>query len=252
MTCPACHHDTDTDGLCQRCTSRVTRQLHDLPDLWTEAHTCLQPQRGTGNTASREHTLGINLTALDWIGGRPILDLLHEWERLIRDERHLTPPALVAPAGSIAREIRNTIAFHLAHLDWTTRQPWAGDYVREIGELHSHGWNAARRDRDNSKRIPCPTTLDDGTYCGQRLPVSSDLNEDITCRRCRTTWTGGRLVHVAMSTPDQPVWVDAEAIATWYDISDRQVRRIAQKNNLERRGPLINLTAFRRVYVNSN
>jgi hypothetical protein len=57
------------------------------------------------------------------------------------------------------------------------------------------------------------------------------------CRKCQSQWTTLRLVAVAMSDK-RAVWLDAEALAKWMGISERHVRRLAQKYKLPKRGEL--------------
>lgn len=241
MTAHTCQ---PTDRLCPRCTNQIARHLQELLTLWTEAHNCLTPGGGGHGTASSELTLGINVVALSFINGADILDILHAWEHLIRDERNLTPPALL-PARPLADEIQHAVRFQQTHLDWSACQPWADDWKREISELHALGMTAARQYVTKSRRIPCPADLDDGTTCGNRLTLPDTMTDTIHCRRCSSEWTPIRLVAVSMSSDDNDIWLDLDAIAQWLGISERHARRIANKHHVRRRGTLYDLRAMR-------
>jgi hypothetical protein len=46
-----------------------------------------------------------------------------------------------------------------------------------------------------------------------------------------------------MSNPNRKFFLDAEAIALWLGITQRQVHKIIKANNIERRGSLYDLAA---------
>lgn len=251
MRCVTCHKPVKketTTMICPRCETRLKHNLEDLIQLHKEAHYCLQPQKGSSGSNSGEPTSGVNLHALDFVSGNRIFNILHEWEKLIRHERKLTLPAFLPKYGSIEEEVKATVHFHVAHLDWSIQQEWVNDYVLEIAELHSFGMTAARRFLDPVKRIPCPTDLDDDKLCSGLIPVKgNDVLETVLCNRCGTTWTAARLIAVAMSDPRLEIWLDAEAISHWVGIGERQVLRIVAKNDVPKKGALIELQSFMKV-----
>lgn len=249
--CPICQRKRKPDTkwlVCDPCATRVRQRLADLPALHKEAHYCLQPQRGGHGTNSGEPTSGVNITALDFVAGQAILNLLHEWEKLIRAERQLAPPALIPKQPSIEAEVLATVTFHIRHLPWTLEQNWCDEYIREIAQLHSTGMAAARRFVDPTKRIPCPTTVGEHETCNFPIPVKgNDLLEPVDCKRCKTQWTPARLIAVAMTTPGQEVWLDIEAISGWVGLSEKQVRRICKKLHIPKRGQLFDVVAFQKA-----
>lgn len=245
--CPTCRRkllDT-TNVLCDKCVERLRKNLDDLPQLMAEAGKYLEPQQGGQGTSSGAHpSIGINVNAFDFASGRDILNVLHEWEKIIRTERQLTPPALLPFYNN---PVRMSVRFHLAHLMWTTQQPWADEFAQEISQLHHHGTIAAQKQIDPVRRIPCPAPHpdDDTRNCGAMLGVTdADMTTSIQCRRCKTNWTPARLVAVAMSDPNHEVWLDVESIAAWVGLSERQVRRIVQTKRIPKRGQLVNVNSF--------
>ena len=94
--CTICNNTTIQSGLCNRCHGRIHSQLDDLLEFWVGAHSELLPGKSGSGGRSSERTIGLNVAALSFIAGHDILGFLHEWEKLIREERKLTPPALVA------------------------------------------------------------------------------------------------------------------------------------------------------------
>jgi len=145
--------------------------------------------------------------------------------------------ALLKKEPTTDAEVQATCDFHLAHLDWTMGQEWAGDFYNEVKELHSKGMAAAKQFVEQPRRIPCPT--DD---CHKFVVIDAEnLMDDVTCFGCKQSWTVLRLVALAMSNPTRKFFLDVEAIALWLGITQRQVYKIVKANNVERRGSLYDL-----------
>lgn len=251
MKCPNCNRVADDQILCNGCARHLRRCLADLPTQLKQARQYLAPSKGGHGTNSGEPTIGVNVTALDWVTGKPITDILWEWEKLIREERRLTPPAYLDPAPD---EVGATVAFHLAHLNWTLEQAWVAHYCAEVVALHRQGQVASQSQRDPVRRIACPSPhpTEADSYCNKMLAVeSNDLLESILCNKCQTSWTPARLVAVAMSDPNRVAWLDIESIANWIGISERQARRVARSEMIERKGSLLNFSQFVTQYRNS-
>lgn len=244
MDCPICTRNTDRGRtICNGCARRLAVRLEELPLLHAEAHKFLEPQRrGQGGNVG-ESAPSINLNALDFVSGKAILDTLHGWERIIREDRHLTPPALVPKQPTVEAEVAATVKFHLVHLDWSVTQPFADDFAREVAEVHQQGMTAAQQFRDPVRRVACPTDTDDGGRCGYILGLAgTDLLQHITCKACGTNWTTARLVAVAVADAGSEIWLDVASIAQWVGLSESQAYRIAKK--LPHRGKLVELHAF--------
>ena len=249
-SCPVCARTRQSAGLCLICEKRITTMLDDLYDFWDAAHGQLQPARGAGGRSS-EMSIGINVSALSFIGGQDILNLLHSWEAWIRQERRLTPPALIPKPESLAKEIQDAIGFAKAHLEWSVNQDWFSDFLSELEQLHGQGRAAAKIFVEKKKRIPCPGETQEGLPCGFMLTIRQDENllDLFTCSKCKTEWTSLRLVAVALSDPKQEVWLDLEAIANWLNISERHCRRLARAHGVSKRGRLFNLKEMRDAFV---
>jgi hypothetical protein len=244
MKCPLCNKPANERSLCQRCESRLRIRISEITFLRDESKKYIQAQQGGHGTNSGEPTIGINVAALDFSSGNDILPIMWEWEKVIREDRKLTPPALVEPQPD---EVAATVEFHLAHLEWSFEQGWVDEYAREIATIHTKGTHAARRNVEPVRRISCPSPHpeDEARYCNAMLAVDdADLLAPIMCKRCGTQWTPARLVAVAMSDPDREVWLDAESIGRWVGISDRQVRRVCRAGRVSKRGQLYNVTEF--------
>jgi hypothetical protein len=211
--------------------------LTTIPDLQYQAGFHIAPGRSGSGAASAERSIGVNVNALDYSMALELLGILHSWEAEIRAARQLTPPALLRKEPTTDAEVQATCDFHLAHLDWTMAQEWAGDFYNEVKELHSKGMAAAKQFVEQPRRIPCPT--DD---CHKFVVIDAEnLMSDVSCYGCKQSWTVLRLVALAMSNPDRKFFLDVEAIALWLGITQRQVYKIVKVGNIERRGSLYDL-----------
>jgi len=235
--CPLCRRIVTSAGLCNRCQSRLHSQLDDLMEFWIGAHDELLPGKSGNGGRSSERTIGLNVAALSFIAGHDILGFLHEWEKLIRDERELTRPAMIAKPATLQSEIADAIKFSQTHLAWSGSQDWIDDFADELASIHAQGMAAARRFVEKTRRIPCPAETGEGS-CGTLLKINPDDPLEIfQCRSCQSQWTTLRLIAVAMSDK-RSVWLDAEALGKWMGISERHVRRLGQKHKLPKRGEL--------------
>ena len=219
--------------------------LDDLLEFWHSAHGELLPGKSGSGGRSSERTIGLNVNALSFIAGDDILGCLHEWEKLIRQDRNLTPPAFLKKLP-LSDELHAAVEFAQVHLQWSGTQAWIGDFSDELRELHSKGMTAAKAFVQKARKIPCPAEIGDGGVCANPLQINTDDPLDIfQCRKCESQWTTLRLVAVAMSDVKREVWLDAEAIGNFIGVSERHVHRLAKRHDVKRRGQLYDLNALR-------
>jgi hypothetical protein len=109
-----------------------------------------------------------------------VLDVLHGWGRIIREERHITPPEQVMVSGEVDLWVRQ--------LQWISEQPWIDEAYRDLttllGQLRAA--NGHRADRPYSK---CPRDVD-GDLCPGDVWVQDEL-QPVWRRypdRCERTW----------------------------------------------------------------
>lgn len=240
MQCTICNRFSKDQAACVGCTVKVRKALQEIPELHWQAGYFLQPARTGSGTVSQERSIGVNVNALDFVMATDLLTILHSWEAIIRKDRSLTPPALVAKEPTIEAEVQATCDFHLAHLDWSLSQVWALEFVGEVLGLHARGRAAAKQFKEQVRRIPCPT--DD---CKKVVVIDvDDLTADVSCFGCKQSWTVLRLVALAMSNPNRKFFLDVEAIALWLQMTQREVYRIIRKFNIEKRGKMYDLSAI--------
>jgi hypothetical protein len=240
MQCTICNRFSKDQAACVGCTVKVRKALQEIPELHWQAGYFLQPARTGSGTVSQERSIGVNVNALDFVMATDLLTILHSWEAIIRKDRSLTPPALVAKEPTIEAEVQATCDFHLAQLDWSLSQVWAVEFVGEVLGLHARGRAAAKQFKEQVRRIPCPT--DD---CKKVVVIDvEDLTADVSCFGCKQSWTVLRLVALAMSNPNRKFFLDVEAIALWLQMTQREVYRIIRKFNIEKRGKMYDLSAI--------
>jgi hypothetical protein len=213
--------------------------LTNIPELQYQAGFYIEPGRSGSGAVSAERSIGVNVNALDYSMAIELLGILHSWESEIRSARRLTPPALLKKERTTDMEVQVACDFQLAHLEWTLGQEWAADFYGEIKEQHAKGMAAAKQFVEQPRRIPCPT--DD---CGKYVVIDAEnLMSDVSCFGCKQSWTVLRLVALAMSNPSRKFFLDAEAIALWLGISQRQVHKIIKANGIAKNGKMYDLAA---------
>jgi hypothetical protein len=214
---------------------KLQSHLIELPELQASASEFISPSRTGSGAVSAERSIGVNVSALDFSMATELLAILHGWEVMVREARNLTPPALLTKEPTTEAEVKATCDFHIAHLDWTIGQDWAGDFAGEVAELHAKGMAAAKRFTEQPRRIPCPT--DD---CKKYVVIDvvkvkeNGLADEVTCFGCRQSWSLIRLVTLAMSNPTRKFFLDVEAIALWLGIKPRQVYAIIKENGIQK------------------
>jgi hypothetical protein len=238
MQCQVCKSEIETE--CRSCFGRLRAILRELPQLQFEAGFYLEPSRTGSGAVTAERSIGINVNALDFSMATDLLAILHSWESLIRRERQLTPPALVTRESSTDLEVQATCEFHIAHLPWTLQQSWALDFAGEVWGLHARGRAAAKKFKEQARRIPCPT--DD---CKKFVVIDVEqLSQDVSCFGCKQSWSVLRLVALAMSNPNRRFFLDVEAISAWLQMTQREVYRLVKKFDIEKRGSTYDLQAI--------
>ncbi len=234
--------------VCATCGTRLRDDLARIPQLAAYAVAAIVPAPGTGGgsrsvPSSRppidvdalDATLGLPLVLADPgdpSSGEPILTLLWSWERAIREDRHLTPPALLDDPLTLV----GVCGFLLAHVDWVESTP-DFDVAGLAGHARACARALARHDPDRPARrihVPCPAPGDGGD-CGAPLHVDpTDLGAPVLCRRCGEQWTADRLMLVAWSAPGATAWVDPEAAAYATGVDVSTLRRWARAGRIAR------------------
>lgn len=268
--CVLCNATLEHGHCCQPCQTGITRTLADIERLAHEAAVTTMPASGRGSgrptPASRPpltvDALDPALATVQLIEGdqssaTPILVLLEDWERVIRDDRNMAPYGPVSAqrleqAGPAADNwwvasnvtLSQVLNFLRAQVEWACTAPDFDleEFVRQIRLCRRA---LARWDNTSNRggwRIPCPTVTDDGE-CGRVLHVARG-EEEVHCKTCDVTRTTKNLLRVAGTEAD--VWVDIEAAAVLAGVNERTIRNWVKREYVARRGPYVRVMDIRR------
>ena len=236
--------------VCAACTDRLAADLRAIPELAEMAAAALQP--GQGSTGSTHAAYGsrppINVDAVDaalcHVPGHdaPLLVILEEWERMVRQERGYAPfgPASAARNATVTADhtqahLVGVCAFLGAQVEWAVSEPTfpVDDFADEVSQCVRavRRWDVTAEDR--GQMVPCPTVMEDGSECGKRLGFHVHLDEQVTCRKCGATRDVAQLL---MAANADNALVDAEALAGRYQINAQTIRKWARQGRVERQG----------------
>lgn len=175
----------------------VLRMLAELSNLWRYREDVLLPGSSSGirsGTMDGSPAPGrIAVMALtdrrgirDWHDDPDAIpDVpgeLHSWVRMMGEELGRD----TGTDGTLPSSVRFLRAWRL----WIARQFWVDDYASDVDKLH-----AAVARAFGVPRWPQPLGL--CPQCGKPLFPTVGL-EAVTCRSCRASWTGPRLVHLKL------------------------------------------------------
>jgi hypothetical protein len=217
---------------CTECHERTSGHLGELVGWYDAAATLLLPGSSTGGGRSTERTIGIRVAALDIRNGREWIDVLHSWERVVREERQLAAVPLWSSAADPTRAtLVRLVAFHHAHLDWMMlRFPAVDEFADEVSRLARQGRALQPSGADSRFRVACPT---DG--CGRQITVGADdVAGNVICRHCGVE----RTVEFLMRAAEGDHWADADALSVRFGVTTRTLRRWAASGDVRRRNGL--------------
>lgn len=245
--------------VCTECAAWLMRSVAEIARLCADAALSIEPGSTSGGGSGafgskpplRIDALDPELTMLELNAGDPtsavtILEALEMWERLVREERGMAPygpasahrAARIMGAGNSAHStsvtLTGVVGFLGSAVPWMIDAPdWPidefADHIRRSVMLLGR-WDLTRQ--ASGYAVPCPTLTDSGE-CGYMLRYW-DASEAVTCRRCHATRSASQLVTVVLSGEDRAIWVDPEAAAAHYGVSERELRRWASKGHVKR------------------
>ncbi|MFM1964924.1 MAG: hypothetical protein RL134_649 [Actinomycetota bacterium] len=219
---------------CAVCERRMHDQLTDVLEFYAIAEGELVPGSSSG-ARGNERSIGVRITALDFLAGHDVVAILASWESDWRETYELSiDPMLSRPAPALSR----SVGFLTQWLPRAcTDHPAIDEFARELRECWALAQSAARVSPARSLSITCVADDErrhDG-ICGKRIPVGIDeIRGRVTCRRCRTEWDVPHLMHVAISTPGAELWADPEAAAGYFRITSKTLRQWARADRIRR------------------
>jgi hypothetical protein len=133
-------------------------------------------RRGTGKSETEDDALAAGQTL-------PILDVLHSWARVVREERNLSDVGAVTISGE--RDVLTRA------LDWIAEQPWCDEMYTDVRQLVGQ-LKAANGTRPEKPVGKCYLITATG-ICDGPIWVDEAMGH-AHCGRCRATWTGAQLL----------------------------------------------------------
>jgi hypothetical protein len=139
-------------------------------------------------------------------------------------------------------ELRTCIAFLRSQLLRMAEDfPGLDDFATEMRELRQslehHDPERAAPPAGTRMKCPGDSAEADGTRCHGHIWFDREHpTQDIHCGRCDTTWTGPRLLLLALSDDTQTVWAYPADILAIVDIPPATLRKWVQRGQLRRDG----------------
>lgn len=270
MNCVLCatrgrERDVEDGHVCRACRTALRADLGQILELVALAGTMPDPfaSRIT-STGGRPHPgsrpplevarldpelVLVRLERNDPTSAVPLLVMLEDWERIIREERGFAAYGVASALRTIVPTDHTTlvgvVGFLQTQVDYACDEPtfsleqFADNVHRAVGVLR--GMDAAAAHHDGWG-IPCPADVDEDEVCGRRLTIERhddgrlDLHTDIHCPSCGTVWTAQRLLLVALADTRVTVWGYPEAITAALGIPRSTLQRWAEKGTIRRLG----------------
>ena len=244
IRCVICARNQPRPGatICGHCIGRIDDNLARIAELTAWAASWLMPRsgHGEGGRSVPGSKPPLDVASLDACIGNDTLPVLESWERLIREEAALSPygAATATEPATVARSVtwlRGWLLWASERVDFPIE-----DYAAEIRTLRESLEHLdPDHDRPEGERVPCPAPHpdNDGRICGYRLVVDMRKPaDDVTCRRCGTITTGGRIILAALSDPDVTVWAYPADIHDAFGVPAATLRKWHERKLIRRNG----------------
>jgi len=245
MTCIVCQAAEATDGrtVCDGCLARIDHDLERIAELTRHAADRLIPETrpGNGGRSVPGSRPPLDVVALDDACGVDTLRHLEDWCRLIREEAGLARYGAATEAERVT--VGSSVQWLRSWLLWASERPDfpTDDLAREMRELRAglEHYDPAHTGDAHGTRLRCPSDHPDGDgrLCHARIVYDRERpRDDIGCPRCGTTWTGARLLLLALSDDTQVIWAYAADVIALTDINASTLRVWAHRGVVARDG----------------
>ena len=145
----------------------------------------LDSRRGTGKSETEDDELAAGKTL-------PVLDVLHSWARVVREERGFASRSAVTVSGE--RDILTRA------LDWIAEQSWCDEMYAEVRQLVGQ-LKAANGTQPEKPVGRCYLPNETGVCDG---PIwVDDAAGHAHCGRCKATWDGPQLAMLSFELEQQ-------------------------------------------------
>ena len=270
---PPRDRELENGHVCNGCRNGLRADLAQILDLVALVAVMSDPFASTGNRAgSRPHPgsrpplevaridpelILVRVDPHDRSADTPLLVLLEDWCRLIREERGYVAYGIATEDQPKSLTLSSAVAFLRTQVDYTCDEPtfsleqFSANLRSALGALRAYDPERAAR----GWGIPCPADRDEDA-CRHLLHVnrhedgSLDLHSDIHCTSCGTTWTAQRLLLVALSDARVTIWAYPSEITGALGILPRTLRKWHERGRVARSGGRYDAgAAFRRRHA---
>lgn len=177
--------------ICDLCWSYAVSQLKTFPEKYNALEEELLPARGYGQRVSGTRTppLPVRLEALYLRSGGMSRILMYHEATIRKIQKH----TIITFRGEEIHRITKTVEYLSSHEEWIIKNYSDVDNLtKHILSINNSVKYVLGERSDEITLGTCPTLMEDGQSCGALLRVNIKIIEtygDITCRRCKTTWT---------------------------------------------------------------
>lgn len=189
--------------LCPPCTEHTAERLAELPGLYVKLEEMLLPAAQCEYRSSRAIHSPVIVPMKVADARAAMARALGSWHRALFDALEWEPPPLIEDQGE---RVRAAVKALVVNVPWIAGSwPAAGDFAREIRDVHRDASSIVGTD-DRGRRLGlCPTQVD-GSLCGAplRLPPGGTVVE---CKWCGSSYPSGMwpALRMAQETVFSPV-----------------------------------------------
>lgn len=198
--CLSCERETPAgEYLCQPCTTRLARQLTDLPALYEALGAYLRPSSQVSTAVGSscpapDAPLPVREDALDLIGPGGIVTALEDWRFELCQDAEIRWPS---PFGDYTGRLRRVVSSLRGQLPYISGHwPAAGDFADAVRIMHSSARSVVAP-RERPLRAGTCTANVEGGQCGAVLLAVP--GEEVKCRWCKTEYPAQSWLDLAAS-----------------------------------------------------
>jgi hypothetical protein len=242
--CPICATVEPPAGrvICDGCLSRIDRDLERIVELTALAALPLSTTAVGGDGGQGDPARAVlDLDRLDAACGHEVIAWLEDWIRLIRQEAALSPYGVATEGQRVT--VASSVAWLRSWLLWVAECPDfpVEDLAREVSQRRRtlEHYDPTYDTGPSGTRLACPAdhVEADGRRCHGRLVYDRERpRDDLTCPHCGTTWTGARLLLLALHDDTQTIWAYPADIVAVVDVNASTLRVWAHRGVVARDG----------------
>lgn len=185
----------DAAYLCRGCADEATEQLGEFADMYERLGEMMLPGSRAYHGGGRRPVVGGAPTSVSVIDSRTGFNILSTWHGALFQSLGWDPPGF--PDDGAARVAAAVKALRDNMLWIAGSWPAAGDFAREVANLHRDAASIVGAAERGQRAGLCPTVRD-GQVCGAplRLPPGGTV---IDCKWCGASWGPTRWIELRLA-----------------------------------------------------